>query len=183
MGQSLLGVEMLIQTQRLGRSIAAILADANTLHHRQSRLVNIAVLESDDPQRKAYITHEIKQLARLQQEVGIGGFAKTLISSSKGLINEHTARCEAIEHAVKQWPVKVVGDDDPGKSADFERPGRLLSTIIFQVNLERRDSHSPHPRKRLGITINRQHGMPERGQQAGMSPATTCKIKRFAGRY
>ena len=116
---------------------------------------------------------EIEQFTGLEQEVGIGGAAVTLVAGRKGLVNQHAAIRQRLQQAWQERLVQIIGDDYRVKLTAGIRPWSMLEVGVAGCDARNIGKFQQHP----GIAIDRLDAMPEPGQISRMAPRATGDVE------
>ncbi len=143
---------------------------ADPLDHGGFGIINVAILEGDDPEAA---THEIQKLSRLQQEVPIRRPAEPFVARRKGLVEQHAARIENVENGWEQRSPEVVGHDYRS-----ETPPRKGPWSAFEISDPRRDAgHVRQLGNRLRVPIHRLDLEAQAGQMTTVTTETAGKVQ------
>ena len=138
-----------------------------------SRRRNLQLFVCDYTQATA---DDVKQFARLQQEIRIRRLAKAFVAGGEGFIDEHAARCQGVENAGKQGPVQIVGDHDAVELQTVQRPG-----AAFQVGVPHRNArYSAQGIESTRIAVHGANLETQSGEKAGVAATAAGKIKHRA---
>src|SRR5688500_13538147 len=99
--------------RRAGFIVRALLrSSTDALHERRLRRVDVNIFVGDHAQAAA---HELEQLARLEQEIGVARAAVALVACRERLVYQDALRPKCPEQQRQQRPVQVIADDDARK--------------------------------------------------------------------